>query len=67
MDPDRKRRALFGKPSRIVWAVGIVLVGLVLIVGRWVTQPAPYRIAFASSITGPIGFTGQESLVATQI
>ncbi|MFZ0838380.1 MAG: ABC transporter substrate-binding protein [Xanthobacteraceae bacterium] len=67
MDPDRKRRALFGKPSRIVWAVGIFLVALVLIVGRWVTQPVPYRIAFASSITGPIGFTGQESLVATQI
>src|SRR5215472_5513949 len=67
-EPDRNGPSLFRKRSTIIWAcIAFFAVALCLIVGHWATRPTPLRIALASSLSGPIAFTGQESLVATQI
>ena len=55
---------------RVTW-LAVVAGGALLVAAAWAaivwSRPAPIRIAFANSLTGPSGPAGLESLVATRL
>ena len=65
-------RSLLGPKSRSeVLAVGVIGASVLLLAAVWAvmvwSRPAPIRIAFANSLTGPSGPAGLESLAATRL
>jgi branched-chain amino acid transport system substrate-binding protein len=56
--------------SRVI-AAGIIMAAALILAAAWATivrsRPAPIRIAFANSLTGPSSPAGLESLIATKL